>query len=676
VATIAALVAPTTLLLAGRGVAEVPAPADAEPIGDTSPIAPDTAQLDVTLVAADTGTRPLGAPVSFVIHVLNRASRSMSVPIDLTIGAVSGPDGGTVARGSDASTREPVQFYSTQLFVTAGGESAEDVLVTPSQWYGSPGRYAVTASVGGQRIGDPLPVDVGDPDVIVPRFREVSADAGIVATVPDAECGQFSNGAAWADIDGDDDLDVLVTRLGDPMALFVNDGSGHFTDDAPARGLGFGDANNVAFADYDNDGDADVIVVRDGSDRLLENDGVGHFTDVSERAGIGDDDRRGMDASWADFDGDGLLDVYVTNYMHCLGEWRTEEEVISQVGYDRDTLYRNNGDGTFTDVTEYLEHDPDDYDDGTTIGAGFGASWFDYDGDGRLDLYLANDFVGPLPDYNHMWHNDGPRDDGSWGFTDVSLDTGTALFMNTMGIGVGDPDRDGDFDMALTNITANKLMRNEGGTFTEDQGAGIGRPSQEGTYASVTWGAVFGDYNLDGWEDVYVSAGNLQQAPGVPTGVQPNEVFVNDGTGARFLDVSAATGADDRGESKGVAVADYDRDGDLDVLVVNQGGTARLYENVTPRGDRSWLTVTLEGTTSARDACGAVVRLDVDGGAMTRGVTCGSGGGGSGSDHSVHFGIPAGASAATLTITWPSGRVQDLGVAAFGQRVTVEEPSA
>ena len=297
------------------------------------------------------------------------------------------------------------------------------------------------------------------------------------------------------------------------------------------------DANNVSFADYDNDGDADVMIVRDGTDLLLANDGRGRFADVSTRAGVGDDDRRGMNASWADYDNDGDLDVYVTNYMHCLGAWSTAEEVISQVAYDSDTLYRNNGDGTFSDVTSYVENDPDDYDDGTTIGAGFGASWFDYDHDGRLDLYLANDFVGPLPDYNRLWHNDGPTSDGGWGFSDVSLDTNTALFMNTMGIGVGDYDRDGDFDMALSNITANKLLRNDGGTtFTETPEAGIGRPTQEAAYNSVTWGVVFGDYNLDGWEDLYVSAGNLQQAPGVPTGAQPDEVFVNDGTG-RFLDV-------------------------------------------------------------------------------------------------------------------------------------------
>ena len=120
-----------------------------------------------------------------------------------------------------------------------------------------------------------------------------------------------------------------------------------------------------------------------------------------------------MSAAWGDFDGDGQLDVYVTNYMHCLGDWEHRGEIISQVAYYPDTLYHNNGDGTFTDVTTYLEHDPSTYDDGSTIGAGFTAAWFDYNGDGRPDLYLANDFVGPSPDHNRLWRNDGPAADGS-----------------------------------------------------------------------------------------------------------------------------------------------------------------------------------------------------------------------------------------------------------------------
>ena len=179
--------------------------------------------------------------------------------------------------------------------------------------------------------------------------------------------------------------------------------------------------------------------------------------------------------------------------------------------------------------------------------------------------------------------------------------------MNTMGIGVGDLDRDGDLDMALSNITANKLLRNDGAHVRRGPG-GRDRPPDAGrrTTESITWGAVFGDLNLDGWEDLYFAAGNLQQAPDVPVGVQPNELFVNDGTGRRFLDVSAATGADDAGDSKGVAVADYDRDGDLDVFVVNQGGRRRAVRNVdATRRQPLARGRPVEGTASNRDGCGA-----------------------------------------------------------------------
>jgi hypothetical protein len=644
----------------------------AEPPASDSPIAPDLDELDITLERTGAaGVVPLGEPVPFRVAVRNRADRSMSVPVELAIRQIEQIAASSVP--TDGAVRT-VAFASTQLFVTAGGEAFEDVATTPAQWFGTPGRFEIAARIGGTTVGQPLLVDVGDAAVVVPRFDDVTAATGIETTVPEAECGQFSNGAAWADLDGDGHLDLLVTRLGEPMSLFVNDGSGRFADEASSRGLDVEDANNVAFADYDNDGDADVMVVRDGSDLLLANDGRGRFEDVSARAGVGDDDRRGMNASWADFDNDGDLDVYVTNYMHCLGAWSTAEEVITQVAYDSDTLYRNNGDGSFSDVTSFVENDPDDDDDGSTIGAGFGASWFDYDDDGRLDLYVANDFVGPQPDYNRLWHNDGPTGDGGWAFSDVSLDTNTALFMNTMGIGVGDYDRDADLDMALSNITANKLLRNDGGTFTETPEAGIGRPTQEAAYNSITWGVVFGDYNLDGWEDLYFSAGNLQQAPGVPTGAQPDEVFVNDGTG-RFLDVSAATGADDPGEGKGVAVADYDRDGDLDIAVVNQGGSLRLYENVTPRDGSHWLTVELEGTVSNRDGCGAVVRLAAASGGLARVVSCGSGAGGSGSDHAVHFGLAAGDAATVLTIEWPSGTTQTVEIAELDRHLRIEEPT-
>ena len=231
-----------------------------------------------------------------------------------------------------------------------------------------------------------------------------------------------------------------------------------------------------------------------------------------------------MSAAWGDYDGDGLLDLYVTNYMECTGEWTTEAEIIANVGYHDDVLYHNEGDGTFTDVTAALP-------ESDRPAAGFTAAWIDADSDGLLDLYLANDFVGPSPDHNRLWHNTG-GDGPAWTFADVSLQSGAGLYMNTMGVGIGDVDRDGDFDLALSNIGGNKLLLSNGdGSFLEQAGSGIERPMQGVDYLTVTWGTAVVDFDLDGWDDVFMAAGNLPQGPEAVVGDQPNMLFLNDGTG-------------------------------------------------------------------------------------------------------------------------------------------------
>jgi enediyne biosynthesis protein E4 len=616
------------------------------------------AAISVAVRAIDGTTRPLGVAQGVSIDVTNDGQRSTSVPLTLSL---TSPGGASV------------DVYETSVFAYFGETTMEEVLITPAQWYSDLGTYMVEArDVGGKVVAE-LQIIVDEPTTIVPRFEDVTVSAGLNVEIPPASCGQFSNGAAWADIDGDADPDLAVTRLGQPSRLFINDGRGQFGEESADRGAAIVDGNGASFADYDNDDDADLLIVGDGRDVLLANDGTGHFRDVSTQAGLAEDDARGMSAAWADFDNDGYLDVFVTNYMHCLGDWSTEEEIISQVSYDFDVLYRNNADGTFTDVTEWLEHDPDDPEDGTTIGAGFTAVWLDYNGDGLMDLYLANDFVGPSPDHNRLWRNDGATADG-WQFTDVSLESGAALFMNTMGVGVADVDRDGDMDIALSNVGGNKLLRNTGDGFVDDVEAGIARPTQAAGYASITWGAAFADLNLDGWEDLYLAAGNFQQPPGTPIGEQPNQLFVNGGPDLGFLDVSAATRAADVGDSKGVAVADYDLDGDVDIFVVNQNGAARLFANVTERSSNHWFGVDLVGATSNRDGCGATIRLTIDDRSMDRLVLCGSGGAGSANQDGAHFGLGPTTVIDSVTVSWPSGATQTMRHVEVDQRMTMTEP--
>jgi enediyne biosynthesis protein E4 len=614
-----------------------------------------------TLTVALDGARelPLGEPLELTLTLTNPGTRSVAAPVDVSL--VS-PDG----------TRLP--FYRTSLFVPFGQSASEAVTVTTSRWYTETGDFEVVAEVTDTAIAATAashPFTVVPSDRSVPKFEDVTAQAGLVTDVPVPECGQFSNGAAWADVDGDGWQDLLVTRLGDPVQLFVNHGDGTFGDETAERGVVATGANGAAFADYDNDGDPDLALVGDGPDRLLQNDGTGHFVDVTATAGVaGDPASRGMSATWGDFDSDGLLDLYVTNYMECTGPWTTAADIITNVAYHLDVLYHNEGDGTFRVVTSDLLGSDSD-------AAGFTAAWLDVDSDNRLDLFVANDFVGLSPDHNRLWHNDGPGTAGHWAFSDVSLASGAGLYMNTMGAGIADVDRDGDLDMALSNIGGNKLLRSQGdGTFVEETRSGIERPNQGIDYFTVTWASVFYDLDLDGWEDLFMTAGNLPQGPDVVVGKQPNMVFQNDGTGMRFLDISALTGADDVNESKGAAFADYDNDGAMDVFVVNQAGAPRLYRNVTPRGENHWLEVDPAGTVSNRDGCGARITAVVAGQAIMRQVLCGSGGSGSSHQRQVHFGLGTATAIDRIEVLWSSGTKQTVDNPPADQMVTVEEPHA
>ena len=210
--------------------------------------------ISIELRPKTTTAPALGVAYPLSIAVRNDATRSESVPITLTL---TSPDG------------KHVDFYTTSVFAYASKESTEDLVTTPAQWFGSTGRYKITAASPSVRATAELAFDVVDPPVATPVFADVSEQAGVATSIPAAHCGQFANGAAWADVDGDDDPDLLVTRLGDPVQLFINDGKGHFDERGEQLGVGVTDANGAAFADYDNDGDADVLLVRDGTDLLV-----------------------------------------------------------------------------------------------------------------------------------------------------------------------------------------------------------------------------------------------------------------------------------------------------------------------------------------------------------------------------------------------------------------------
>ena len=617
------------------------------------------ATVDIAMTPTKGATVPLGAPFSLRAHLTSTEALSREV-----VFTVSAPDGSSVP------------FVSRIVVVPPGLGADVDVSLTPAQWWKTTGQYRVTASVGGETIGQPLQFDVTKPATTVPVFKDVSAALGVASTLPATTCGRWSSGAAWGDVNGDGKLDLYVTRMTEPAQLFVNQGT-RFTEEALARGVAWaGIPLGASFADYDNDNDQDLVVVGDGLPRLFRNDGNGRFDDVSGPSGIGGD-YMGMSASWADYDNDGFLDLYIANHSRCAPTSINRGAVT----YNPDRLYHNNGNGTFTDVTGFLEHVPDLTEDGSTIGAGFVAAWFDMDGNGRQDIYLANDFLGQRPDRNHLWRNDGPNADGSWQFTDISVNSGTSFSMNSMGVGIGDYDRDLDLDLAISNWGSNRLLRNNGdATFTDvATAANVERKIQRTERRGVTWGPEFADFNLDGWEDLYVAAGYLVGYLTEADTPQRNELFVNDRKGA-FYDLSTPSGADDDGQSRGAAIADYDRDGRLDIYVVNQGGTSRLFRNLTLKGTKKkpvhWLEVRAVGTRSNRDGCGTWLILTTANGKQLREIHCGSTSTNSGSDKVAHFAFGTVKKIQSLEIRWPSGTRQTLRNVKTDKLLTLFEPKA
>jgi hypothetical protein len=376
-------------------------------------------------------------------------------------------------------------------------------------------------------------------------------------------------GVAFADFDGDGDLDLYVSNKGGENNLYRNDGGGTFVNVSDLVGKGVADPGmsmGSVFGDIDNDGDRDLYIVKGGryeieANRLLLNEG-GKFVDVTKRAGVGSKDFT-YAAAFADVDNDGYLDLYLANYGVGAGN----------------TLYRNNGDGTFTDITD-------------SAGVGdrswsWGAMFGDVDGDGFQDLYVVNGRY-PAGEPNHLYLNNG---DGT--FQDFSKESGTNDGNWGLGAALADVDNDGDLDLFVSNyIGPNKLFLNNGKGVFDDV-------SEESGLADDGWGKgpSFGDVDHDGDLDLYEGDGKLA-----------NKLYLNDGKGF-FYDVADKLPQlkNETVRTKGTAFADIDDDGDLDLYVVNWGTSNRLYRN--EQNDSKFLKVRLTGTVSNADAIGAKVTI-------------------------------------------------------------------
>jgi len=460
--------------------------------------------------------------------------------------------------------------------------------------------------------------------------------------------------------------------------LFRNDGHGGFTDVTKEAGLaGTGFDNGVAVGDYDNDGYPDLFVAGVHHNTLCHNNGDGTFTDVTAKAGLdrSNDPQYGplwsITGAWVDVNNDGLLDLFVANYLH----WDYQKEPICGVGdfYDYcapelytgqpNQLFLNRGDGTFEDVSEQ-------WGIRSHIGKAMGVGVADYDGDGRPDLFVTNDRY-----YNFLFHNTGQK------FEEVALQNGVALvedgdFIAGMGVDFRDFDNDGYPD--IVTVALNKdtfpLFRNLGGGGFEEVTYQSGLRGL--TLAMSGYSPAFYDFDNDGWKDLFVTRGNVERVPqpGAPVD-EHNTVFRNLGASGKWeaLTEEAGLDASPPARHRGCAFSDFDGDGRIDVVATALGKEAELWMNRS-EGAGHWLDIALEGTRSNRDGIGAVIKVVTKAGAQYNHMTT-SVGYASSSHGPVHFGLGGEDRAEQVEIRWPSGIVQTLRNVAGDRLLNVRESS-
>ena len=523
-------------------------------------------------------------------------------------------------------------------------------------------------------------------------FRDVATRAGlrdiIVSGGPDKKYVLEVNGsgACWLDYDNDGWMDLYLVN-GSTLAqlqkkerptttnhLYRNNRDGTFTDrttaaGAPGRGWGFG----CVAADYDNDGNVDLLITNIGPNILYRNSGTGTFADVTSAAGVGGGDYWHTGAAFADYDLDGDLDLFVPGYLRFdipNPEFKTCEyrgvkvHACGPLGYkgDPDALYRNNGDGTFTDVTGTAGV-PDQ-----KLYFGFQAVFEDFDNDGWPDLLVAND-----SNPNYFYRN---KRNGTFEETGVASGiafSGDGKAMSSMGVAVADYDRDGLVDVFITTFANDNyvLFHNDGSGFFTDvsYASGIGEP----TVPHLGWGTFFFDYDNDGHADLFCANGHVY--PEVESKVrerfrQPPQLFRNLANG-KFADVTSATlGSIAPQAARGASYSDFDNDGDLDAVVSVMDGVPLLLEN--GGGNRSnWLRLRLTGTKANRMSVGARIKLTAGGLVQYQTVRAG-GSYLSSNDPRLHFGLGA-AIVADIEVTWPGGGIQRISAVKANQQVEIRQ---
>lgn len=491
----------------------------------------------------------------------------------------------------------------------------------------------------------------------------------------------MAGGLAAFDYDGDGKIDLFLTN-GAPLPSLVkqagrdenrllhNEGNLVFRDVTAGSGLaGEGYSIGAAAADYDNDGRVDLFVAGAQGSHLYHNDGNGHFSDVTDKAGLRTSDWA-VHAVWLDYDRDGKLDLFVVNYLkwspqsspvcHAPGMDMTVYCDPRQVAGLPNRLYHNRGDGTFEDVSIRSGI-------AQLTGKGMSAVSADYDGDGYPDIFVTNDTLA-----NFLFHN---LRNGK--FEEVALDAGVALPQNGqvvsgMGADFQDFDNDGHPDIVFTALA--------GQTFTLYQNLGAGA-FRDATFRSRLgqqsirksgWGVVFADFDNDGWKDLFTAGSHVTDNIETLSGDKyklPNALFHNRGDGT-FQDVSTSAGEAFQvpRAHRSIAVADFDNDGRLDVVVSVLGEAPELWHNVTA-GPASWVAFELAGRASNHDGIGGEIRINGQ-----LGIRVSSRGYASSALVPVHFGLGDTAEAAKVEIRWPSGKLLVLSHVPINQVIRAIEP--
>jgi hypothetical protein len=514
-------------------------------------------------------------------------------------------------------------------------------------------------------------------------FADVTSAAGIQFQHNSGAFGgkflpeTLGSGCAFLDYDNDGWQDILLVngmdwpghkRQKSTLRLYRNNRNGSFTNVTRAAGLelemyGMG----VAIGDYNNDGFPDIFISCVGQSYLFHNNGDGKFTDVTRPAGLFSHQGFSTSALWIDYDRDGLLDLFVCNYVR----WSPEHDVFCSLdgthksyctpeAYRGNTcwLFHNRGDGTFEDVTATSGV----FDSSSKS---LGVAMFDYDQDGWPDLLVAND-TQPNKLYRNLRNGK---------FKDLAVEAGLAFSTEGkaragMGVDTGDFDNSGRPGVAITNFDNEMigLYRAVSATAYDDvsQVSGIGGPSK----STLGFGCAFLDVNLDGSLDLAVANGHIDETVRNIRGnvgyAQPPHLFLNGGNG-KFRDVAAEVGGgfEKSKVGRGLAYGDFDGDGDLDILMTTNNGPAYLFRNDQSSGNRS-IRFRLIGTKSNRDSIGACVRVFCNGQAQSRLVHGGSSYL-SQSELPVTFGIGKHDKIDRVTIDWPSGRNEEFKDLAAGR---------